>query len=563
MTSSTAAARGVRGSASVGSRALRSTTAVARLLLALLRGWGRWARRHGRWVFWCVLLGLFAAFVLHQATAARLLLGLGTVPGVVVAVWEHRWPVGYERWLAGPCRRFGWRWWARRTWPTLARECGLSVQRNVRRRTWALARRNGRVQLSSTGTVSEWVPPRLMDVLTTGDTLTLRIRARMGQTVEDLEKAAPAFTTAAAAVSYRVRQRTPSVLDVALVMREALAVAAEARLPAPLGHDLAVDTVTLGRRQDGTPWALQVRGRHTLVVGCSGSGKGSMLWGVCGGLAPAVRADLVRLWGVDLKRGVEVMMGRHLFATVAVTPTEAIATLRRLLAVVEDRGRAMAGVSRLHQPRPGDPLHVLVIDELAALTAYSDSETKREASRLLAEILTQGRALGVVVLACVQDPRKEVVGMRGLFTQTIALRLRSADETRMVLGDGTAALAPAHRLSPAAPGSAWVVEEDGALDRVRADYWPDHLVRQAAATYPSLVDEDTTPAATRAESHSAAREPVITPDGGSVVESTSGLGSVSRMPTGRQPRAPRKPRTRAPRAPSTSSSSSSLAGGES
>jgi S-DNA-T family DNA segregation ATPase FtsK/SpoIIIE len=209
--------------------------------------------------------------VLRQGGAARLLLGLGTVPGVLVAVWEHRWPVGYERWLAGPARRFGWRWWARRTWTTLARECGLSVQRNVRRRTWAFARRNGRVQLSSTGTVSEWVPPRLMDVLTDGNTLTLRIRARMGQTVEDLEKAAPAFATAAAAVSYRVRQWTPSVLDVALVMREALAATAEACLPAPLGHDLAVDTVTLGRRQDGTPWALQVRGRHTLVVGCSGA----------------------------------------------------------------------------------------------------------------------------------------------------------------------------------------------------------------------------------------------------------------------------------------------------
>lgn len=38
--------------------------------------------------------------------------------------------------------------------------------------------------------------------------------------------------------------------------------------------------------------------------------------------------------------------------------------------------------------------------------------------------------------------------MRGLFTQTIALRLRSADATRMVLGDGTAALAPG---APALP----------------------------------------------------------------------------------------------------------------
>ena len=104
---------------------------------------------------------------------------------------------------------------------------------------------------------------------------------------------------------------------------------------------------------------------------------------------------------------------------------------------------------------PGDPLHVLVIDELAALTAYADPDVRREAGRLLSEMLTQGRALGVVVVACVQDPRKETVGMRGLFTQTVALRLRSAEETRMVLGDGMAdarAGAPDHPGRARAPG---------------------------------------------------------------------------------------------------------------
>lgn len=190
-------------------------------------------------------------------------------------------------------------------------------------------------------------------------------------------------------------------------------------------------------------------------------------------------------------------------------------------------------------PRPGDPLHVLVIDELAALTAYADADTKREASRLLSEILTQGRALGVVVLACVQDPRKEVVGMRGLFTQTIALRLRSPEETRMVLGDGTAALAPAHRLSPAAPGSAWVVEEDGTLDRVRADYWPDQLVRHTAATFPALVVEDTVLASVSP----AARDASVAADAEASEEDVPSA-RVQDFPTGRKPRSPRKPRNR-------------------
>ncbi len=76
----------------------------------------------------------------------------------------------------------------------------------------------------------------------------------------------------------------------------------------------------MGRRQDGTPWLLPIRGRHTLVVGCSGSGKGSILWGIAAGLAPAITGDVARLWGVDLKRGVEIGMGAPLFTTVATTP---------------------------------------------------------------------------------------------------------------------------------------------------------------------------------------------------------------------------------------------------
>lgn len=153
----------------------------------------------------------------------------------------------------------------------------------------------------------------------------------------------------------------------------------------------------------------------------------------------------------------------------------------------------MAGTTRLHKPTVGDPLHVLVIDELAALTAYADLSIRREADRLLAEILTQGRALGVVVVACVQDPRKDVVGMRGLFTQTIALRLRSSEETAMVLGDGMTRIAPAHRISPTFPGTAWVVEDTGAADRVRADYWPDPLIRDLSTRYATTVRVDLDP----------------------------------------------------------------------
>ena len=144
---------------------------------------------------------------------------------------------------------------------------------------------------------------------------------------------------------------------------------------------------------------------------------------------------------------------------------------------------------------------------------------------MLSEILTQGRALGVVVVACVQDPRKDVVAMRGLFTQTVALRLRSAEETVMVLGEGMTHTAPAHRISPSHPGTAWVVEDTGAADRVRADYWPDPLIRDLATRYATEVHVDTNPSDDRADDSEPPSDP------------------IERPPRPRKPRSPRQPRT--------------------
>ena len=77
--------------------------------------------------------------------------------------------------------------------------------------------------------------------------------------------------------------------------------------------------------------------------------------------------------------------------------------------------------------------------------------------------------------------------MRNLFNQRIALRLITADETTMVLGDGMARLAPAHRINPDHPGTGWLVDETGAVDRVRAHYWTDQQIRDLARRYATEV----------------------------------------------------------------------------
>ncbi|WP_409141892.1 replication initiator [Cellulosimicrobium sp. RS] len=291
----------------------------------------------------------------------------------------------YEAVLGGPLRRNGWRRRVRRNWKRIADRCGLATARRVD---------------------EPRVIPRLRRVRASGNTLTFQVRARVGQTVDDLVAAAEAIGTALGAESVETRRVGPGTVELALTMRELVDVPTLPTIP----QDLDTGGVTLGRRADGSPWRLDLAGRHTLVVGRSGAGKESIFWGIAGNLAPAAHAGLVRLWGVDLKGGVEVAVGKEMFAHVAMDEDAAVRLLRGLNRTIVDRQAVMRGKSRLFEPSPGDPVHRLLIDELAVLTAYASKEVVTEAATLLKLVLTQGRAFGVMVVAFVQDPRKETVG---------------------------------------------------------------------------------------------------------------------------------------------------------
>lgn len=409
------------------------------------------------------LLDLLTSFALCVAVVV-------VITCAALIYWRLHSPDTYEERFATPVRLLRWRFWAHISWQRLCKRCGLSASEQVTRRD-----NEGR-QVSST----RWLHPKLLGTDVSHTSLRLTVRARMGQTVEDLERAVPAIRDAAGAHSARSVVASPGTLRIELVMREQLSTVGSAAPPTAV----ATARVELGRCENGSTWTLPLSGRHTLTVGCSGAGKGSVFWGIAGGLGPAVGAGVVRLVGIDLKYGIELTVGSALFTKIATTEADAVETLVALEKLMNRRGAAMAGRTREHTPTVSDPLVVLLIDELAGVTAYmSDQALRKEAAASLSRILPKGRALGIVVAAFLQDPRKEVLPMRGLFTQTIALRLRSRDEVTMVLGDGMADTAPAHRISPDAPGTGYVVAEDGQVTRVRSDFWMDDQIRSTAKKY--------------------------------------------------------------------------------
>jgi len=137
-------------------------------------------------------------------------------------------------------------------------------------------------------------------------------------------------------------------------------------------------------------------------------------------------------------------------------------------------------------PSTSEPLILVIVDEIASLTAYiTDRKIKLEVEQLLGLLLTQGRAVGVAVVACVQDPSKDVLALRQLFPTRVALRLTEATQAAMVLGQAARDHgALCDQIPDSLPGVGYVAEDGSAeVTRVRAFHVTDADIARIAATY--------------------------------------------------------------------------------
>ena len=314
-----------------------------------------------------------------------------------------------------------------------------------------------------------------------GMTLVASVALPQGLLREELVSASDRIAQAFSALRASVHGSQNDSLELRLEFVDAL----DQPFTAPLGGSWDGRSVVMGIADGGREWRLRV-GPHTLVAGSSGSGKASLVWGLLMGLVRPIHDGTVQVWGIDRKGGMELAMGRPLLTRFADDAPLAVALLEDAVLRMQARARELAGHTRQHTASARSPLVIILIDELAALTAYeTDRELLRRANAALATLASQGRAVGFVVFACLQDPRKETLPARGLFTQTIGQRLRDRTETAMVLGDGALeGGARCHEISPATPGVAYVLPDDGsAPERVRATHVPDEQIRDAARLF--------------------------------------------------------------------------------
>ncbi|MGH9283389.1 MAG: FtsK/SpoIIIE domain-containing protein, partial [Acidimicrobiales bacterium] len=224
------------------------------------------------------------------------------------------------------------------------------------------------------------------------------VRMVIGQQPADWGRRADALAHAFGARSCQVREvpRRPGYVQLLVGRQDPLA----AMIPAlPLTESVDLGAVPIGRREDGEPWTVPLLGSHVLIGGTTGAGKGSVLWSLIRSLGPAVRDGLVRLWVLDPKGGMELAAGAPLFARFAYdTPARMADVLEHAVAVMQARAARLRGVTRLHEPSPGEPLIVVVVDELADLmmVAARDVETS------ICRIAQMARAVGIHLVIATQ-----------------------------------------------------------------------------------------------------------------------------------------------------------------
>ncbi|MDQ2874136.1 MAG: FtsK/SpoIIIE domain-containing protein [Actinomycetota bacterium] len=412
---------------------------------------------------WGVAAGL-VAFLWIKTGWPGIAVAADAVTAVLGALWLF-WPGLFARLVSGPARS-RWRWLSyRRHWQPVLTIAGLAPAYR------------GQVLV-----------PVLARVTVAGCTDRVTVRLVSGQSPDDFADRAGALAHGFRAILCRVRTGDPGTVVLELVRRDALA----DPMPAlAISETPDLRALFVGKREDGAAFTIRLRGTHLLIAGATGAGKGSYLWGLVRAMLPLMAAGLARVWACDPKL-MELAFGRAIFdayGRYAADPADIADLLEEAVADMQARARRFAGRQRDHTPTEEFPFVVVLVDEIAFLTAYqADRKLKDRILAALATLTTQGRAVGYCVVAALQDPRKEVLNIRNLFPDKIALRLDEPSQVDMVLGDGARDRgAFCDEISPDPKTGAGVgyVRLEAAPDpvRVRAAFVSDDNIREMAGAW--------------------------------------------------------------------------------
>lgn len=341
---------------------------------------------------------------------------------------------------------------------------------------------------------------RRLDVAAVGERFTAVLPP--GACVDDLDRAADRLAAYLRVREVRVRPDRADAgrASVTVVRRDPLARVVDRWPLLDTGPVSVWDAVPVGVDEDGDPVTITLPYRNVLVGGEPGAGKSVAVSQL---VAAAALDPTVDLWLLDGKR-VELGVWRDSAAgfidTDLAAATDLLTDMQRVIGDRLDWLDAQPTVRRKITAGDGQRIQVVVCDEYAYYTTRSDRRVVKAFEDAFADVVSRGRAAGVVAVLATQKPHSNVIdtNLRDLFADRWALRCTTPQASDTILGQGWATRgANAADLDPATPGVGWLHHEGHEPVRMRAylldDDHIDALANTAADLRATTADTDVVP----------------------------------------------------------------------
>ena len=308
----------------------------------------------------------------------------------------------------------------------------------------------------------------------------LDLRLAPGMTAEQIDDAAEAIAAVVGAREVRVVREpgNAAVAHLSILWRDPLSTPVP---PWPGAPGSLWEPLSLGVDEDGNGVSISLVERNVLLGGEPGAGKSVALslFIAAAALDPEVRLTLMDGKQVELAPwtgSAEHFVGPDM--------SDAIEVLKDLCAEMDRRYSVLLSSGLRKIERDSDfGLYVVAIDELAFYMRGGSKEERTQLAEALRDLISRGRAAGMIVVAATQKPSNDIVPtyVRDLFSFRMALRCTTPEASDTILGQGWAKEGySASTLDPTLRGVGWLLAEGAVPVKVRTHYLDDDAIADLA-----------------------------------------------------------------------------------